>query len=67
MPVGAVSQPTVHKSLEELWYVVGGTGELWSHFGQQECVSELRAGDGLNIPIGAHFQFRNTGADHLNL
>jgi len=60
MPVGAVSQPTMHKSFEELWYIVAGSGELWCRFGQQECVSELRAGDGLTIPIGAHFQFRTT-------
>jgi mannose-6-phosphate isomerase-like protein (cupin superfamily) len=56
-----------HRTVEELWYVVGGRGEVWRKFGSEESVSQLETGSSLKIPLGTHFQFRNTGEEPLVL
>ncbi|MEN9222221.1 MAG: cupin domain-containing protein [Thermostichus sp. BF3_bins_97] len=65
LPVGGVSLAVTHRTVEELWYVLSGEGELWRRQGEQQQVVTLRAGISLSIPLGAHFQFRNTGAEPL--
>jgi mannose-6-phosphate isomerase-like protein (cupin superfamily) len=58
LPAGQVSAPVAHRTVEEIWYVVAGAGELWRRYGDEESVTALRAGVALTIPLGAHFQFR---------
>ena len=58
LAAGAVAAAVMHRTVEELWYVLAGRGELWRRQGDQEEVIELRAGVSLSIPCGAHFQFR---------
>lgn len=55
-----VSLPIAHKTVEEIWYVLSGKGEIWRKFGEKEKVTTLRPGCSLTIPVGTHFQFRNT-------
>jgi mannose-6-phosphate isomerase-like protein (cupin superfamily) len=57
-----------HRSVEEIWYVVAGSGEMWrSPTGDVSAAPlELRAGVCLTIPLGTHFQFRS-GADGLEV
>ncbi len=62
LPPGAVSKAIRHRTIEELWYVIAGTGQVWRKAGELEDVVEVGAGCSLAIPTGAHFQFRNTGA-----
>ena len=58
---GRCSAAVRHKTVEELWYVVGGEAEMWrSRAGREEVVA-LRSGTSLSIPLGTSFQFRATG------
>jgi mannose-6-phosphate isomerase-like protein (cupin superfamily) len=64
---GAVSKPVVHRTVEELWYVISGHGRMWRKLGQQEELVELAAGLSLSIPTGTHFQFRCDGLEPLTV
>jgi mannose-6-phosphate isomerase-like protein (cupin superfamily) len=52
---GAVSRPVRHRSVEEIWYVLEGAGDVWR--GGAGIVA-VRPGDALVIPAGSSFQFR---------
>ena len=58
LPAGRVSLPVAHRTVEEIWYVVAGEGEVWRRFEGEESVTAVRPGVALTIPLGAHFQFR---------
>ena len=58
LPGGAVSRAIVHRSVEELWYILAGRGEMWRRQGDREEVVALAPGDSLSLPVGTHFQFR---------
>ncbi|MCY4019141.1 MAG: cupin domain-containing protein [Chloroflexi bacterium] len=62
LPVGAVSIPVKHRTVEEIWYFLAGQGQVWRAQGGCEEVLDVRSGVSLTIPLGTHFQFRNTGA-----
>ncbi|MEM7120735.1 MAG: cupin domain-containing protein [Pseudomonadota bacterium] len=62
---GEVAAPVSHRTVEELWYILTGEGEMWRRQGEREEVTTLRTGVSLTIPLGTHFQFRNTGAEPL--
>jgi mannose-6-phosphate isomerase-like protein (cupin superfamily) len=62
---GQTSRAVAHHTVEEIWYVVSGRGEMWrTHAGREEVVS-LEPGVCLTIPLGTHFQFRALGAEPL--
>lgn len=58
---GAVAKAVAHRTVEEVWYVVSGSGRMWRRLGTHEEVVELRAGVSLTIPLGTQFQFRTDG------
>jgi mannose-6-phosphate isomerase-like protein (cupin superfamily) len=47
--------------VEELWYVVAGSGEMWRSQAGREEVTPLSPGVSLSIPLGTRFQFRCVG------
>lgn len=55
------STAVTHRSVEEIWLVLSGRGEMWRRQGEREAVVPLEAGVCLTIPQGAHFQFRSLG------
>lgn len=58
---GETSRAVAHRTVDEIWYVLGGQGEMWrSQDGRQETVA-LGPGTCLSIPVGTRFQFRCTG------
>jgi mannose-6-phosphate isomerase-like protein (cupin superfamily) len=61
---GKVSRAVVHRTVEEIWYVVFGSGEMWRRQGEREEIVALHPGVCLTIPQGTHFQFRaaNSGS-----
>lgn len=65
LPPGAVARAVVHRTVEELWYVVGGTGRIWRRQQGQEEIVALQPGGSISLPIGTSFQFRCDGADSL--
>ena len=56
----AVSRPVRHRTVEEIWYVIQGSGEVWRR--ALDAPAGVRAmvgpGDALVIPTGCEFQFR---------
>jgi mannose-6-phosphate isomerase-like protein (cupin superfamily) len=61
LPKGQVSQAVAHRTVEEIWYIISGKGEMWRKSESEETIVLLTAGLSLTIPTGTHFQFRNTG------
>lgn len=59
---GEVSRPVRHRTVEEVWYVVSGAGEVWRCPPglpvRQVLPVRVVAGDALVIPTGWDFQFR---------
>lgn len=55
---GRVSRAGRHRSVEEVWYILEGRGEMWRRTAEQEEVVALTPGLCLTIPIGTSFQFR---------
>src|SRR5262245_2899659 len=55
---GQVAAPVTHRTVDEIWYVLRGRGEIWRRQGMREEVTPLEAGVCLTIPLGTHFQFR---------
>ena len=58
LPAGAVSHAVKHRTVEEIWYFLGGRGQIWRRLGEVESLVEAEAGLALTIPLGAAFQFR---------
>lgn len=67
LPPGATSKAVVHRTVEELWYVVAGRGRMWRRQGEREEIVELHPGVALGIPVGTAFQFQNTGDEPLDI
>ncbi len=65
LPPGGVSLAIRHKTVHEIWYILGGEGELWRRTEQQEEIVHLRAGVSVTIPLGAAFQFRTNSGEPL--
>jgi mannose-6-phosphate isomerase-like protein (cupin superfamily) len=65
LPPGGVSLAVRHRTVEEIWYILGGQGEVWRKLGDRDEVVEAKPGVCLSIPLGAHFQFRTTGGEPL--
>lgn len=56
--VGQVAAAVTHTTVDEIWFVVHGRGEMWrKQQGIEETVA-LVPGLCLSIPLGTHFQFR---------
>jgi mannose-6-phosphate isomerase-like protein (cupin superfamily) len=67
LPPGAVSRAVAHRTVEEVWYVLAGTGRLWRRLDDGAEVTALAAGVSATIPAGAQFQFRNDGGGPLDI
>lgn len=58
LAAGQVASAVTHRTVEEIWFVLSGAGEIWRRSGTQEAVTPLLPGLCLTIPLGTHFQFR---------
>jgi mannose-6-phosphate isomerase-like protein (cupin superfamily) len=56
LPPGQVSHAVRHRTVEEIWYVLSGTGEMWR---SDTGLVPLQPGVCLTIPRGVAFQFRS--------
>jgi mannose-6-phosphate isomerase-like protein (cupin superfamily) len=63
---GKTSQAVAHKTVEEIWFFLGGRGEMWRKQGDRESIEAVVAGVCLTIPVGTHFQFRSFGYQPLS-
>jgi mannose-6-phosphate isomerase-like protein (cupin superfamily) len=62
---GHISTAVSHRSVEEIWYVLSGRGEMWRRQADREDVVQMEPGVCLTIPLGTHFQFRANGTEAL--
>jgi mannose-6-phosphate isomerase-like protein (cupin superfamily) len=62
---GKTSKAVAHRTVEEMWYFLGGRGEMWRKREGQEEVVPVEAGVCLTIPLGTSFQFRSFGYEPL--
>lgn len=61
---GQTAKAVSHATVEEVWFVTSGSGEMWRSQGGEEEVTKLEPGVCLTIPLGTTFQFR-AGAQGL--
>lgn len=64
---GKTSHPVKHKTVEEIWYILEGVGEIWRKYEGKETIVNLQAGTCLTISTGVEFQFRNIGKEPLRI
>ena len=65
LPAGQVSRAIRHRTVDEIWYVLSGVGEMWRSADGHEEITPLSFGTCLTIPAGSIFQFRVTGNESL--
>ncbi len=65
LAAGEASRAVRHRTVEEIWFVLSGSGEMWQSDGQSAQVLNLEAGTCLTIPVGIRFQFRAGGDEPL--
>jgi mannose-6-phosphate isomerase-like protein (cupin superfamily) len=65
VPPGGVTRAVAHRTVEEIWFVLSGRGQVWRAFDGVEQVTDVEPGVSLTIPLGAIFQFRAVGAEPL--
>jgi mannose-6-phosphate isomerase-like protein (cupin superfamily) len=62
LPPGGVSRPGHHGRVDESWFVVAGTGEMWVQpDGGEAQVVPLTPGSTVAFTSGVAFQVRSTG------
>ena len=62
---GEVARAVAHRTVEEVWYFVGGRGRMWRCQGDREDVVPVAPGVSISIPLGTRFQLRNDGHEPL--
>lgn len=65
LAAGQTSVAIRHRSVEEIWYFVGGRGEMWRQSGGDEEVVPVSTAVCITIPLGTSFQFRSSGEEPL--
>lgn len=60
-----ISRAVTHRTVEEIWYFIGGRGQMWRKHADQETIVDVQPGVCLTIPLGTHFQFRASGSEPL--
>jgi mannose-6-phosphate isomerase-like protein (cupin superfamily) len=65
LPAGRTSRAVRHRTVDEIWYITAGAGQLWRQLGEQEEIVQLATGSCLTIPCGTAFQFRASGTQPL--
>lgn len=64
---GEISRAIAHRSVEEIWLILSGKGELWRKQVAREEVVALEPGVCISLPHGTHFQFRASTLEPVTL
>jgi mannose-6-phosphate isomerase-like protein (cupin superfamily) len=62
---GKISRAVTHKTVEEIWFFIAGSGQMWRKQGENAEITDVSQGLCLTIPLGVHFQFRSLGHEPL--
>ena len=60
------SVAVAHRTVEEVWFFLGGRGELWRRTADEDGIVEVHRDVCVTIPLGTHFQFRCLGNGPLS-
>jgi mannose-6-phosphate isomerase-like protein (cupin superfamily) len=63
LEAGRTSSAFTHRTVEEIWFVISGHGQMWRKQGEREETIALEPGICLTIPLGTHFQFRASSTE----
>jgi mannose-6-phosphate isomerase-like protein (cupin superfamily) len=63
---GKTSIAVAHRTVEEIWFITAGRGEMWRKQGEREETISLEPGVCLTIPLGTHFQFRASSTEGVS-
>src|SRR5215831_6635901 len=64
---GRTTIAVAHRSVEEIWYILSGLGEMWRRQGQREETVPLEKDVCVTIPLGTSFQVRSLGSVPLRV
>jgi mannose-6-phosphate isomerase-like protein (cupin superfamily) len=65
---GGVTHAVQHRTVEEVWFCVSGSGQLWRCSADgAEDITDLLPGVAISLPLGTRFQFRTSGAQPLEV
>lgn len=62
---GLTSTAVRHRTVEEIWYFIGGSGQMWRELNGREETVVVEPGVSITIPCGTTFQFRSTDTEPL--
>ncbi|HTB42834.1 MAG TPA: cupin domain-containing protein [Acetobacteraceae bacterium] len=65
LPPFAVSRAVAHRTVEEVWYFLAGSGRMWLRSGDRDAIIDVAPGMSVAIPAGTAFQFRSDSAEPL--
>lgn len=65
LAAGRASDAIRHRTVDEIWFVLSGQGEMWRKDDRREEVVALGPGVCVTIPVGTHFQFRALAGEPL--
>lgn len=65
LAAGRVAKAIAHRTVEEVWFVVAGRGEIWRKQGEREEIVALAPGVCVTIPLNTHFQFRAASTESV--
>ena len=63
LPPSVTSNAIVHRSVDEIWFVVSGSAEIWRAGNVEETIDIVKPGASLAIPCGTRFQYRSIGPE----
>jgi len=61
LAAGQTSLAVTNQTVEEIWFFLGGQGQMWRWTEEREEIVDVEAGVCLTIPLGTRFQFRALG------
>ena len=66
LAAGQTSKAVTHRTVEEIWFITAGRGQMWRRQGEREEIVDLMPGLCLTIPLGTHFQFRASDTESIS-
>jgi mannose-6-phosphate isomerase-like protein (cupin superfamily) len=65
LAAGQVAKAVVHRTVEEIWYVLSGSGQMWRKSAEREEIVALEPGLCITIPVATQFQFRASSSEGI--
>lgn len=65
VPPFQTNRAVIHSTVDELWFVLEGHGEIWRDNGEESSVTSLTPGVSIELRKGTKFQYRNVSSENL--